>query len=153
MNTTKFETKADIQAHHAEFVAKQQAVIDASSLTKEQAEEMSTEFMSLVLEKRLEELEKSVDGKESAVMDAVEVSNAHTALSKLGNPDSYFIGTSRYLIVDPGVKLLSPAGFHYSDNVWALSKPSQVQILTDRIPAHLSGVVAYDLHSAASGSK
>ncbi len=150
MNTTKFETKADIQARHDEFVAKHQAVIDASSLTKEQAEEMCTEFNSLLIEKQTEELKKSIAGKESLVMDAVGVSNAYYALNKLGNPDSYFLGTSRYLIVDPGVNLLSPAGFHYSDNVWALNKPSQVQILTDRIPAHLSGVVAYDLHEAAS---
>jgi len=146
MNTTKFESTTDIQARHDEFVAKHQAVIDASSLTKEQAEEMSTKYMSLAIEQQTEEMKKLIEGQGSPILDSLGVSNAYDALENLGNAASYFIGTARYLIIDQGVNLLSPAGFHHSDNVWALSKASQVQILSDRLPRHLSGVVAYDLH-------
>jgi hypothetical protein len=149
MNITKFETKADIQARHDEFVAKNQAVVDASSLTKEQAQELSTEYRSLTIEQRAEEMKKIMEGGESPLESSLGVSNAYHLLENLGNAASYFIGTARYLIIVQGVNLLSPAGFHYSDNVWTLSKPSQVQILSDRIPKHLSGVVAYDLHKCA----
>jgi hypothetical protein len=146
MNTTKFESNADIQARHEEFVAENQAVIDASSLTKELAKELSTKYMSLTVEQETEEMKTFIGGGESLILSSLGVSNAYHALENLGNAASYFIGTARYLIIDQGVNLLSPAGFHHSDNVWALSKPSQVQILSDRLPKHLSGVVAYDLH-------
>lgn len=149
MNITKFETKADIQARHDEFVAENQAVVDASSLTKEQAQELSTEYRSLTIEQQAEEMKKIMEGGESPLESSLGVSNAYRLLENLGNAASYFIGTARYLIIDQDVNLLSPAGFHYSDNVWTLSKPSQVQILSDRIPKHLSGVVAYDLHKCA----
>lgn len=56
-----------------------------------------------------------------------------------------FSAKARYLIVDKGTSLLSPAGFSPTDNAWMLKPDPQVNIQSDRVPGNTSGLLVIDL--------
>lgn len=137
----EIQNEKDILHRHMGMISEYVATIARSGFTDEEADKIYQEWTDKG--QNPEEL----FGDEN-LSKALDHRLARAALSREADPSKYFMGKAKYLIVEKGVGVHSPAGFHPTDNVWCLDRESSVQIQTDVLPSLSDNLIAYDLEAA-----
>ena len=122
-------------------IREQQAVIDAGSITVDEANEVTARWCKALLSEDVETL-KSIDDWMQA-NDAAAISNAANSVEmlKVSLASNLVHVPTKYVITDSD--LISPSGFHPDDKVYI---KNDVFIMTDSLPSSLSNnLKAYEV--------
>ena len=129
-----------IQTSLLEKIREQQAIIDAGSISVDEANEVTARWCKALVSEDVETL-KSID--EQMPVDASAVSNAASSVEmlKVSLASSLVHVPTKYVISDS--PLVSPSGFHPDDKVYI---KNDVFIMTDSLPRSLSNnLKAYEV--------
>ena len=122
-------------------IREQQAVIDAGSITVDEANEVTARWCKALLSEDVETL-KSIDDWMQA-NDAAAISNAASSVEmlKVSLASNLVHVPTKYVITDSD--LISPSGFHPDDKVYI---KNDVFIMTDSLPSSFSNnLKAYEV--------
>lgn len=118
--------------------------VQKDSTTLKESKEATKRFMEImdiiIESKNQDELAKEMKLLEPLLSKAVKTEQIEK-LGKTLKMDLMHVNT-RYVMVEPGNKIVSPAGFHPDSKIY--TKPKGVVILTDRLPK-TSNLAFYDL--------
>jgi polyhydroxyalkanoate synthesis regulator phasin len=144
--------ETEIKKHLDTLIAAEKEIVKNSNITKSEAKDLAAEFVKLFDACSNGEVEKPEQSVIDGLMEGLRVSNSYDSIDRFNaslNSD-LFIGSTKYVIVNSGVRVISPAGFAPCQNVWGFSECPEVFIQTDRLPGSLSGLTVYDLDEMRS---